>query len=261
MALAQGAPREKFTSRAIRSVRHWTDTLSSITIEKPQDFAFAPGHYVRLGLPAERNGTNDATVWRAYSVVSAPGETELEFLITLIPGGAFTSQLAALQPGDPVLLESAALGFFLPDQLAPGESLWMLATGSGIGPYISMLRHNGFRDRFQRYVLVHSVRTRAELAYRGELIERAGQLQGRLSYLPIVTREGGDDVLHERIPTLLADGILPTSLDLPFDPGSSRVMVCGNPAFTAEMRALLNTRHFTPCRHGLSGNMVFENYW
>jgi len=251
-------PRPRQIAAPIRAVRRWAPTLVSITLDKPQDFSFTPGHYVRLGVPDDAGGE---TVWRAYSIVSSPDAAELEFLITLIPDGALTGRLAAMQPGDTLMLETAALGFFLADQLSPGKHLWMLATGTGLGPYIAMLRHPALLAGYSRLILAHSVRHADELAYADELRQLAADAPDRFNYLPIVTRETVPGCLQGRIPALLADGTLAAKVRLPFDPAESRVMVCGNPDFTAAMRAFLNERGFLPCRRGLAGSMLFEKYW
>ena len=188
-------------------------------------------------------------------------DPELEFLIVLIPGGAFSTALTGIEPGQPIELASAVFGFFLEPQLSPGDTLWMLATGTGLGPYVSLLRTPGALDRYQRLILVHSTRIATELAYRDELESLTAASGGRLSYLPIVTREEGPSPLRGRIPQLIADGSLQQHARALFDPASGRVMVCGNPDFTSDMRALLNERGFLPCRRGNAGSMLFEKYW
>jgi len=256
---AAATPRvPRSTAQRITAIRRWTPVLWSIRIERPANYAFQPGHYARLGLPVDAPA---AAVWRPYSIVSSTTDRELEFLLVLIPGGAFTAQLAALREGDSLLLEQAVFGFFLDTQLAPGETLWMLATGTGLGPYISLLRTPGALDRYARVVLVHSVRQQAELAYRDEIEAPAATSNGRLTYVPIVTREPGTTALAGRIPQLIEEGALQAHAGLPMAPAGSRVMVCGNPAFTTDMRALLSARGFTPCRRGSPGTMLFEKYW
>lgn len=256
----------RFTVERIERIHCWSPSLWSLRITRPAGFHFQPGHYARLGLPVP-DATNagasaaGATIWRPYSVVSAADEDGLEFLITLIPGGAFTSQLATLEQGAPIALESAVLGFFLAGQLSPGEDLWMLATGAGLGPYVSLLRTPGALQRFPRLLLVHGVRHAAELAYADELRALAAASAGRLHYLPVVTREAGATPLQGRIPALLETGRLQAEAGTALDAAHSRVMVCGNPDFTADMRKLLTARSFQPCRRGLAGSMLFENYW
>jgi ferredoxin--NADP+ reductase len=158
-------------------------------------------------------------------------------------------------------LETAARGFFLADQLSPGEHLWMLATGTGLAPYIAMLRHLAELTGFRRLILAHSVRHANELAFADELNQLAAAAPSRFRYLPIVTRETVPGCLQGRIPALLEDDVLQAKAERPLDPAESRVMVCGNPDFTATMRAALNERGFIPCRRGLAGSMLFEKYW
>lgn len=245
------------TTQTVTSVQRWTRDLWTIGIDRPDGFRFAPGHYAKLGLPAH----DDHAVWRPYSIVSAEADDALEFLIVLIPGGAFSAHLESIEPGQPIMLTSSIFGFFLEPQLSPGDTLWMLATGTGLGPYVSLLRTPGALGRYRRLVLVHSVRLSAELACRDELEALAAASEGRMSYLPIVTREAGASPLCGRIPALMADGTLPQLARATLDPATSRVMVCGNPDFTTDMRALLNERGFAPCRRGNAGSMLFEKYW
>lgn len=253
----EGAAGPRSTLAPLRSITRWTPALWSLRIGRPDDFRFQPGHYAKLGLPA---GVEHA-VWRPYSIVSAPDDPLLEFLIVLIPGGAFSDRLAAIGPGQNVMLESAVFGFFLEPQLAAGDTLWMLSTGTGLGPYVSLLRTPGALDRYRRVVLVHSVRLAAELAYRDELESCVAASGGRLRYLPVVTREPGASPMSGRLPQLIADGTLQRHADATLDPASSRVMVCGNPDFNIDMRRLLNERGFQPCRRGMRGTMLFEKYW
>lgn len=256
---AAASPRvPRSTAQRIIAIHRWTPVLWSLRIERPAHYPFQPGHYARLGLPV---GAPAAAVWRPYSIVSATTDRELEFLLVLIPGGAFTAQLAALREGDTLLLEQAVFGFFLDTQLSPGDTLWMLATGTGLGPYISLLRTPGALDRYARVVLVHSVRRAAELAYRDEIEAPAAVSHGRLTYVPIVTREPGSTALTGRIPHLITDGTLQAHAGHTLEPADSRVMVCGNPEFTAGMRTLLAGRGFTPCRRNSAGSMLFEKYW
>ncbi len=251
----------RFTIERIEQIHRWSSGLWSLRISRPQGFQFQPGHYVRLGLPLPEEGNPAVTVWRPYSVLSGVADTELEFLITLLPDGAFTGQLARCAVGQMLALESAALGFFVVSQLSPGDNLWMLATGAGLGPYVAMLRTHGALQNFSRLVLVHSVRHAAELACADELKALATSSGGRLRYLPIVTREPGATRLQGRIPALLASGHLQAEAGVALAPENSRVMVCGNPDFTADMRKLLSSKSFQPCRRGLAGSMLFENYW
>jgi ferredoxin--NADP+ reductase len=254
---AAGAAR--WTSQQVTAIHPWTSTLLSLRVTRPAGFRFAPGHYARLGLGS---GAED-TVWRPYSMVSPPDAPWLEFLLVLVPRGEFSGRASALRPGDPVLVEQASLGFLTLDQLAPGESLWLLATGTGIGPFVSIASGPLAWQRFRRVVVVHGVRRAPELAYRDEIAAaaRAAGASERLRYLPVVTREPGATALHDRIPELIEDGRLQQAADTPLEVASARVMACGNPRMTASVRALLHERGFAPSRRGAPGQMAFENYW
>jgi ferredoxin--NADP+ reductase len=146
--------------------------------------------------------------------------------------------------------------------LAPGKHLWLLASGTGLGPFISMLRTPSLCQRFERIVLAHSVRYPADLIYRDELTAAAATTYaGRLHYLPIVTREAFPGALSQRIPALVDSGALQAAAGVDLALGESRVMVCGNPELTREMRAWLAARGFQPSRRSAPGQMAFEKYW
>ena len=247
-------PAARWTEQPIISEVKWAPTLWSVRTSKPDGFRFQPGHYARLGLVSK---DAEETIWRPYSIVSSPTEPFLEYLITLVPGGAFTSRLLAQQS---LFVESAVMGFFLPSQFAAGESLWLLATGAGLGPYISLLREEKVFGEYRNIVLVHSVRLGAELAYREELQSLATS-HNAFKYIPIVTREAGFSSYSQRMPALIDSGALESAAGVHFAPESARVMVCGNPAFTTDMRQVLTTRKFEPCRRGFVGSMLFEKYW
>jgi ferredoxin--NADP+ reductase len=248
---------QRWLDTAILHVRSWALRLWSVRVACPAGFRYQPGHYARLGLADEVGNT----LWRPYSMVSAPAETVLEFLVTLIPSGALTPRFASLCEGDTLRLAPEAYGFFLAESLAPAEALWMLATGSGVGPYLSMLREGSVFRRFARIALVHSVRTPDELAYAGELQALATREPLRFRYQPVLTRSHALGALGVRIPQLLVSGELARHCGMPDDSRHSRFMVCGNPAFTTEMRALLALRGFEACRRGVPGSMLFEKYW
>lgn len=240
----------------------WTPSLMSIRVTRNPEFRFTPGHYARLGIA----GADAPVVFRPLSIASTPAESHLEFVCTLIPGGEFSGRLAGLRVGDPVEVEKASLGFLTVNALAPGTDLWLLATGTGLAPFLSILRDPDVWSAFERLVVVHSVRQAPELAYAGELRRLAQRppaaaARAALSYLPVVTREPGASTLSERIPALLADGRLARAAGVALDPARSRVMVCGNPDMTRELRALLGDRGFRTTRRAVRGQVAFEKYW
>jgi len=240
----------------------WTPSLVSIRVTRDPGFRFTPGHYARLAIA-------DATTplaFRPLSIASAPSASHLEFVCTLVPGGEFSRRLAGLRAGDPVEVERVSYGFLTVGSLAPGTDLWLLASGTGLAPFLAMLRDPDVWNAFERLVVVHSVRRAAELAYADELRHLAqnppaGTARAALSYLPVVTREPGASTLSERIPALLANGRLAEAAGATLDPARSRVMVCGNPEMTREMRTLLGERGFRTTRRAERGQAAFEKYW
>lgn len=252
---------QKWTREHILSIRYWTPTLLSFRTTRYRSFRFTPGHYTRLGL-----GETDTT-WRPYSLASANYDDFLEFIAVLVPDGEFSKHLAALRVGGPIRVDKASYGFLTVDQLAPGKTLWLMASGTGIGPFLSILRDPAPWQHFERLILVHSVRHQSELAWRDEITALpAGELfteppRAQLAYLPVVTREPGMTELAQRIPQLLVDGSLEAAAQRPLDPADSRVLVCGNPEMTRELRQMLSARGFTTNRRGILGQMAFEKYW
>lgn len=271
-AAARPAPdpnAETVLSKSSRTTREkilwsyrWTPSLLSIGVTRDAAFRFTPGHYARLGI----TDSTTQPVFRPLSIASAPADPWLEFFCTLIPGGEFSARLAALRVGDPVEVELASYGFLTVDSLAPGTDLWLLASGTGLAPFLSMLRDRAVWQAFDRLVVVHSVRHAVELAYADELERLAeapspGSARARLRYLPAVTREPGATALAARIPALIASGRLSQAVEMILDPSQSRVMVCGNPGMTRDLRALLGDRGFRTSRRAEPGQVAFEKYW
>jgi ferredoxin--NADP+ reductase len=254
--------REKWTTERVLSVHHWTPTLISLRTTRPQNFRFTPGHYARLGLV-----TNDGSeVWRPISMVSAASDETLEFFVVLIPGGMFSAAFGLLQSGDTLRIDRLGYGFMTLEQLAAGRNLWLLASGTGLGPFVSMLRDTAVWQKFERLIVVHSVRRAAELAYGDEiraLTDHARRTpdSAQLTYLPIVTREPGATTLSTRLPQLLLAGGLEAAAGTTLEVATSRLMVCGNPAMASELRQLLAARGFATSRRNAPGQMAFENYW
>lgn len=253
---------EKWTSEAVLSVHYWTPSLISFRTTRAREFQFKSGHYTRLGLATGDGGV----VWRPISLVSAADEETLEFLVVLIPGGEFSQAIARLTTGDSIKVEKLVYGFLTVDQLAAGTNLWLLATGTGLGPFVSILRGNAVWRDFERLIVVHSVRQAPELAYRDEISDLAAHPalakdRARLTYLPVVTREPGATGLKARITELLSTGRLEAAAGATLDVATSRVMVCGNPAMAGELRQILSARGFASSRRNLPGQMAFENYW
>jgi ferredoxin--NADP+ reductase len=251
----------KSTLETVTTMHWWTEYLFTFTTTKPPGYSFTAGQYARLGLPDERG-----VIWRAYSMTSAPQHPELEFYGILVPGGLFTSQAKALQPGSSILVEKQSYGFLTPDRFEDGDDLWMLATGTGIGPFLSMLRESYVWERFRRLLLVHCVRHAEEFAYDEELTALAARppssaAQARLQVIRTTTRDPHAPHLSGRITTLLETGDLERVAGVTLSDASSRIMLCGNPEMIEDTRRLLHHRGLRPVRRAFPGHFLTENYW
>lgn len=254
---------EKASCERLLSVHRWTDKLLTFRTTRAPGYRFTAGQFARLGLEVEGE-----IVSRAYSITSAEAQDFLEYYAIVVPGGRFTTCLDRLQPGAPVWVEKLSYGFMTADRFTDGRHLWMLATGTGLGPYVSILQQDDVWQRFEDLVVVHCVRQREELAYRETFAAlKAGAaargLPARLHYVPVVTRgeDQQDGVLHARITTLLRDASLERHTGLAIDVGQSRVMACGNPEMVTEVRDILRERGMTPLRRNGGGQFVTEDYW
>lgn len=243
-------------------MHRWSPRLLSFRLSREPGFRFVPGQFARLGLLKE----NGAPVWRAYSMTSATWDEHLEFYSIVVPDGAFTSRLAQLAVGDEVMIERTANGFFTTDRFADGRDLWMLGTGTGLAPYLSILQDESTWQRFDRLILVHCARLAEDLAYRDEIAAlRQHPLwaaQGhKLIYQPVVTRETAPGALHARIPELIRQGGLETAVGLPFSDADSRFMICGSPDMVRDTHKALMERGFRLSRLAAPGHIAVENAW
>ena len=250
---------EKFTLEKVLSVHRWTNTLFSFTMTRPAHFKFTAGQFARIGLKV-----GDELVVRAYSVVSSPFAETLEFFSIVVPDGAFTSNLQHLQVGDELYLEKIPYGFLTLAryQLPAPHDLWLLATGTGLAPFLSMLQDFETWSKYQHIHLVYSVRTASELAYVEriqEMAETFGEGHRGFKFVPIITREP-NAVLHQRLPQLIENGELEQFVGLQFNPESTHVMLCGNPEMVEETKEALKARGLSMNRRG-EGNIAVENYW
>lgn len=265
----QAAATDKATQESLISVHRWTDKLLTFRTTRPAGYRFTPGQFARLGLLV-----NGEMVWRAYSITSAETEDQLEYYAIIVPDGLFTSALDKLQPGDPVWVEKLSYGFMTPDRFADGEDFWMLATGTGLGPYISILQQREVWQQFRNLILVHCVRHENELTYQEKFealrAEAAAQnLPAQLRVITMTTRDNAVNTaepaaanrLHGRITAALRDGTLEKKLGIDITAASSRLMVCGNPEMITEVRELLKERGLGPCRRAGGGQFITEDYW
>lgn len=253
---------ERYTLQSIIWRRRWTDKLLSFRIGRPTGYRFAPGQFARLGLKPPQGGE----VWRAYSMCSASTDDYLEFYSIVVPQGQFTPLLSDMQEGSRLMLDKRAMGFFDAYRLPPGKDLWLLATGTGLAPYLSILQDPAQWQRFERIVLAHCVRYPSELSYQAEiealrahpLWEEHGH---KLTYLPVATRDTPAGMLGERIPALLQSGALADAAGLTLAPEHSRFMLCGNPQMVEDTHRQLMKMGFRMSRQTAPGQIVLENGW
>ena len=261
----------------------WTPNLFSFTVSRPDSFKFTAGQFVRLGVnpshlnyykqqgEAGNDVSNDALnedIFRAYSIVSSPFDEVLEFFSIVIPDGAFTSQLQHLEVGDELLLNTMPFGFLtLARYQKPlPKDLWLLATGTGLAPFLSMLQDLKTWEDYEHIILAYSARSIEELAYVDKiksLQEDFGSLvdnPAQLIFIPVVTREPIEGALTERLPKLLLDGTLQERAGIALDVDSTHVMLCGNPDMVEDTKETLKSLGLVMNRRG-EGNIAVENYW
>ncbi|MEY4013325.1 MAG: hypothetical protein RLZZ290_189 [Pseudomonadota bacterium] len=257
---------ERTSPVRILSLRQWSDHLFSFTVERPRDFRFKAGQFARLGVSSDHpEASADGQVWRAYSMVSGPYDADLEFYSIVVPEGAFTTVLSQLRVGDTLSLERQAHGYLTCDRFPSGGDLWLLSSGTGIAPFLSMLSDPDTWSQFDRIVLVHSVRAQHELAYRAQIESLPehplwGPDAHKLTYLPVVTREA-TPFPSARIPVLLKTGALTQHAACRISQERSKFMICGNPEMVKDCKETLKEQGFTTDRASRPGQIATENYW
>jgi ferredoxin--NADP+ reductase len=248
-----------FAEEEVLSVHHWTDRLFSFTTTRDRSLRFSNGHFTMIGLQVDGK-----RIMRAYSIVSANYEDHLEFLSIKVPDGPLTSRLQHIKAGDKIIVGRKPTGTLLIDYLLPGKRLYLLGTGTGLAPFMAVVRDPETYERYEKVILVHGVREVEELAYRHYLEKELPQdellgeiVAGKLLYYPTVTRE---DFVHQgRIPDLIQSGKLAEDLNLPpLNRAEDRVMLCGSPAMLKDLKALLEVRGFQEGSTTRQGDYVVE---
>lgn len=255
-------PTSSLSIETVVSVRHWNEFLFSFTITRPPSFRFRSGEFVMLGLM----GDNGKPLLRAYSMASPSYDEVLEFLSIKVPDGPLTSRLQNIQPGDQMFLGRKPTGTLVADALLPGRRLFLLGTGTGLAPWMSLIRDPDIYDRFEQIAVVHSVRGVSDLAYRDMLEARladdplVGEMAAaRFTYIPTVTREPFHT--SKRVEGLMVDGTLfQGSLGDPknFDHTQDRVMLCGSMTMLKEVAHMLEGMGFVEGSNSHPGEFVIE---
>lgn len=258
-------PLEKATAERILEIRQWTEKLLSIKVSRSPTFRFTPGQWVRLGIPSG-SGLPGSVIWRPYSMVSAHYDDYLEFFSIIVPEGAFSSRLAASNIGSTLFVEKQPYGYLTAGRFIGGRHLWLLASGTGVAPYLSILRDPDVWERYEERILAYSVSYAREIAYRDALAalaadELLGANRPPLRFVPIVTREMVPGTLGARLPTLITDGTLEREAGLALSPEDSRILICGNPKMLDDVRDALVARGLRSDRNSIPGHFATENYW
>jgi ferredoxin--NADP+ reductase len=249
-----------FITETILDVRHWTDAYFSFTCTRDDGFRFENGQFVMIGLEVDGK-----PLMRAYSIASPNWDENLEFFSIKVPNGPLTSRLQHIRPGDSLLISRKPTGTLLISDVHPGGNLYLLGTGTGLAPFLSVIRDPHTYERFDKVIVTHGVREAGDLAYR-DYIERelphheylGEQIRDKLLYYPAVSREPFAN--HGRITDLMASGQMQRDLGLPpINPDTDRAMICGSPQMLADFRSLLDARglHASP-KIGQLGHYVFE---
>lgn len=232
----------------------WAPGLMTLRFVATLD-AFEPGQFVNIALDE-----TDFESRRSYSVASKPG-APLELFVTRVEDGAVTPGLFDKRVGDTIHVNTKAAGFFTLSWVPDAKHLWLIATGTGLGPFISILRSDAVWSRFERIIVVHGVRLAAHLAYQEELRTLSERYQGRLSYVPLVSREQTAGALAGRIPQAVESGALAAAAGVALAPETSHVMLCGNPEMIKDTIAALEQRGMRRHKKREPGHYTTEKYW
>jgi ferredoxin--NADP+ reductase len=248
-----------FHEEKVLEVHHWTDRLFTFKTTRDAALRFSNGHFTMIGLKV-----NNKPLLRAYSIVSANYEDHLEFLSIKVPEGPLTSRLQHIKPGDSIIVGRKPTGTLLIDYLLPGKRLFLLSTGTGLAPFMSIVRDPDTYNKFEKIVLVHGVRQKDELAYHDLLVEHlpaheflGDMVRGQLLYYPTVTREQYKNM--GRVTELIETGKIFEDLKTSgLDPKEDRVMICGSPAMLKDLKHMLETRGFNEGNTSKPGDFVIE---
>jgi ferredoxin--NADP+ reductase len=245
----------KWVEGKVVNLRRWTDELYSVQVEA--DVApFTAGQFTRLALEIDGE-----MVARPYSFVNAPHNPVHEFYFIIVPDGPLTHELIKLQAGDPLFLAPKGAGFFILSEVPDTDYLWMLSTGTALGPFLSMLSTDEVWQQYSKLVLVHAVRSVAELAYQDEIRVLLERHPDQLQFIPFVSREDTDFAIKGRVPAAIENSELEQRVGLELKPDNSQVMICGNPAMVRDTMAVLETRGLKKNKRRDPGHITTEQYW
>jgi ferredoxin/flavodoxin---NADP+ reductase len=244
----------KWTPATVQCKRIWSEGLFTLKLRAPEVAPFKPGQFLQLGLQLP-----EGPLYRPYSAASPHGEF-LEFFIVMLVEGSLTPRLWKLEAGNEVIISQKAAGGFTLDNSPEGKELWLIGTGTGLAPYIAMLRTDEPWLRYPKIILVHGVRHASDLAYQEEMASYASHGQDRFRYIPVVSREVYSDGLSGRITTCLENGSLEEAAQSKFSKESA-ILLCGNPDMLDDCESMLGKRGITKHKKKTPGQIVVERYW
>jgi ferredoxin--NADP+ reductase len=244
----------KWLNGKVLENRRWTDDLTSLKIDADLG-AFNAGQFVRVGLEIDGE-----IIARPYSMVNAPFEPELEILFNIVTDGPLSPRLFELQQGDDVMVSTNPAGFLTVNEVPDVANLWMMATGTAIGPFLSILKGDEVWQRFERVILTYSVRTAPEQAYSNQIAKLVESHGKQLCFIPIITREDISDSLRIRIPQAISNGELESRAGVSLSADNSHVMMCGNSDMIRDVSSVLEARDMHKHRRREPGHFTSEKY-
>ena len=234
---------------------HWTENLFSLRIDAPIE-KFKAGQFTSLGLDFEGE-----RIARPYSFLNAPGKQPIEFFFYTAIDGVLSNAMTNLKFGDKIFVKRKANGFFTLEEVPDGKTLWLLATGTGVAPYFSMLETEEPWERFKKIVLVHAVRKAEDLRYQNLVNKFSSTYHDRFIFKAFVSRESSATALPGRIPAAITDGLLEKSVGIKLSAENSQLMLCGNPDMITDSIAALKTKGLKKHRRRDPGQITVEKYW
>ncbi|MEE9492506.1 MAG: ferredoxin--NADP reductase [Gammaproteobacteria bacterium] len=246
---------EKWAQGSVVKLNRWTEKLYSIHV-RADNHPFKAGQFTKLGLMLD-----DQFISRPYSFVNEPDDSTLEFYFVTVPDGPLTSEMIRLAPGDELMVMKRASGFLVLDEVPAAKQLWMLSTGTAIGPFLSILKQKSVWEKFKKVVLVHAVRQQKELSFQEDIDFISKEHKNDFDYIPFVSREQISHCFSGRIPASIKSGALEKRTGLTITTDNSQIMICGNPAMVKETTQVLLDRGLTRNRRKTPGQITVENYW
>ncbi len=244
----------KWLNGKVVANNRWNERLTSLKFEAPLE-SFESGQFVRVGLEIDGD-----VVARPYSLVNSPDESALEIYFNIVPEGPLSPRLFELETGDDIMVATRPAGFLTISEVPESNNLWMLATGTAIGPFLSILKGESVWQKFAQVTLCYSVRTQEELAYADEILQISKQRNSQFSFIPIITREEAPNALRERIPQAINNGNLELRANTNLSADDSHVMMCGSSEMITEVSAVLESRGMRKHRRREPGHFTTEKY-